>query len=82
MLLEDWRNKLDNNNVVGIVLKDLSKASDFIPHGLLVAKLYAYGFNRDAVAYIYSYLKNWKQCVKTNGTQSYLGNIISGFPNG
>ena len=25
-LLEDWRNKLDNNNVVGAVLTDVSKA--------------------------------------------------------
>ena len=56
-LLQDWRNKLDNCNVVGAVLTDLSKAFDCIPHDLLVAKLDAYGFNRDTVAYIYSYLK-------------------------
>ena len=52
-LLEDWRNKLDND--VGAVLTNLSKAFDCIPHDLLVAKLGAYGFNRDTVAYIYSY---------------------------
>ena len=48
-LLEDWRNKLDNNNVVGTVLTDLSKAFDCIPHDLLVAKLDAYVFNRDTL---------------------------------
>ena len=52
-LLENWRNKLDNNNVVGAVLTDLSKAFDCIPHDLLVAKLDTFGFNRDTVAYIY-----------------------------
>ena len=81
-LLEDWRNKLDNNNVVGAVLTDLSKAFDCIHHDLLVAKLDAYSFNRDTVAYIYSYLKNRKQCVRINGTQSYLGDIISRVPQG
>ena len=49
-LLEDWRNKLDNNNAVGAAVTDLSKDFDFIPHDLLVAKLDAYGFNRDNVA--------------------------------
>ena len=81
-LLEDWRNKLDSNNVVGAILTDLAKAFDCIPHDLLVAKLDAYGFNRDALAYIYSYLKNRKQCFRINGTQSYLWDIISGVPQG
>ena len=47
-----------------------------------MANLDAYGFNRDTVAYIYSYLKNKKQYVRINGTQSYLGDIISGVPQG
>ena len=47
--LEDWNNKLDNNNVAGAVLTDLSKAFDCIPHDLLVAKLDAYGFSRDTL---------------------------------
>ena len=52
-LLEDRRNKLDNINVIGAFLTDLSEAFDCIPHDLLVAKLNAYGFNRDTLAYIY-----------------------------
>ena len=52
-LLEDRRNKLDNINVIGAFLTDLSTAFDCIPHDLLVAKLNAYGFNGDTLAYIY-----------------------------
>ena len=39
-----------NNNAVGAVLTDISKAFDCITHDLLVAKRDAYGFNRDTVA--------------------------------
>ena len=81
-LLKDRRNKLDNNNVVDAILTNLSKAFDCIPHDLLVTKLDAYGFNRHTIAYIYSYLKNRKKCVRINGTQSYLGDIISDIPQG
>ena len=35
-LLEDWRNKLDNNNVVGANSTDLSKAFDCILKPLIV----------------------------------------------
>ena len=66
------------------IVKDflISKMELQFHHDFLVAKLDAYGFNIDTVAYIYSYLKNRKQCVKINGTQSYLGDIISGVPQG
>ena len=63
-------------------MTDLSKPFDCIPHDLLVVKRDAYGFNRVTVAYIYSYLKSRKQYVRINGTQSYLGDIISGVPQG
>ena len=39
---------LDNNEVVGGVLMNLSKASDCIPHDLLIAKSSAYGFDKTA----------------------------------
>ena len=51
---------------------DLSKAFDCIPHDLIIAKLAAYGFKRETLRLIYSYLKGWKQCVKINNTYSDL----------
>ena len=52
---------LDRNRIIGAVLLDLSKAIDYIPHELLVAKLNAYGFDRQALKLIYSYLKERTQ---------------------
>ena len=40
-LLEEWRQHLHNNKVVGGVFKDLSKTFDCVPHDLLIAKLAA-----------------------------------------
>ena len=55
-LVEEWREHLDENFVVGVVLTDLSKTFDCIVHDLLIAKLVACGFSDTALCYIYSYL--------------------------
>ena len=56
---EEWRKNSDNNNFIGAVLMDLSKAFDCIPHDLVIAKLAAYGFDKN-ICHIYSYLKKQK----------------------
>ena len=56
-LLEKWREKLDKNFIVGAVLMDLSKVFDCNPHDLIIAKLTAYGIEREALRLIYSSLK-------------------------
>ena len=60
-LIEEWRNFLDCNKVVGAIVTDLSKAFDCLPHDLLIAKLAAYGFDHNTIELIQSYLKNGKQ---------------------
>ena len=56
-MLEKWREKLDKNFIVGAVLMDLSKVFDCNPHDLIIAKLTAYGIEREALRLIYSSLK-------------------------
>ena len=60
---------------------DLSKAYDCIPHNLLIAKLYAYGFSDKTVTFIYSYLKCRKQNVKIENFYSDFLTLLSGVPN-
>ena len=79
-LLEGWRKKLDDNFVVGAVLSDLSKAFDYIPHDLLIAKLAAYGLSEEPLMYILSYLLNRKQCVRIIDTYIEFENTITGVP--
>ena len=81
-MVEEWKQNLDNNVIVRAVLTDLSKAFDFIPHDLFIAKLSAYGLNRDLLCYFYSYLKGRKQCDQINNEQSEFDRIISGVPQG
>ena len=81
-LIEDWGSHLDNDYLVGAMLMDLSKAFDCIPHDLLIAKLYAYGFDEDALVLTYSYLKRRKQCVRINNTYSTFQEVIFGVHQG
>ena len=41
-LLEDWKREFDNHRYVGAILIDLSKAFDYLPHGIFIDKLAAY----------------------------------------
>ena len=52
-LIEEWIKNLDNNYFIGAVLIDLSKAFDYISHDLEIAKLAAYGFDKNMICYIY-----------------------------
>ena len=70
MLLEKWKNILDNNGYAGTVLMDLSKAFDTINHDFLIAKLHTYGIGKEDLTLIASYLSDRWQKVKINDTFS------------
>ena len=54
--IEKWKKTLDNKGYTGAVLIDLPKVFDTINHQLLIAKLYAYEFSKDALKLIISYM--------------------------
>ena len=56
-MIENWRKFLGLGGHAGALLTDLSKVFNCIDHELLIAKLHAYGFDTDALKFIYSYLR-------------------------
>ena len=80
--IEDWKSALDENKYVGVLFTDLSKAIICLPHGLLLAKLRAYGLNTPACNLIASYLSNRKQRVKIGNARSKWITLSKGVPQG
>ena len=81
-LIEKWKSILDRSGFAGAVLMDLSKAFDTINHELLVAKLHAYGFDKNSLRVIFSYLTDRWQHVKINTTLSSWTELFQGVPQG
>ena len=76
---ENIRKCLDNKNKCGLVLMDLSKAFDALPHDFIVAKLCAYKFEKNSAMLISSYLRHRLQRVKLTVT-GYI--LRGGYPKG
>ena len=81
-LLKHWQESLDNKDIVGTILMDLSKAFDSLPHDLLLAKLAAYGFDKNSLKLLHSYLSNRLQRTKIGSSFSFWLEIVLGVPQG
>ena len=82
LMIEKWKKALDNKKHAGAILIDLSKAFDCINHELLIAKLDAYGFDKNALKFIHSYLTGRKQRTNVSNFLSTWKTITSGVPQG
>ncbi len=81
-LCEEMRQAIDSNEVVALILIDLSKAFDCLLHDLMAAKLIAYGMSHSMVKILISYLRYRKQCVKIGSDTNDWMTILKGFPKG
>ena len=57
-LIEKWEKVLDNKGYGKAILMNLSRTFDTIIHDLLIAKLHVYGFSKESLKLIKSYLTN------------------------
>ena len=78
--IEKWEKAVDNGNVFGAFLTDLSKVFNCLPHDLITAKLNSYGFNLTALNLIHNYLTKQKQITKINHSYSSWEDILFGVP--
>ena len=67
---------------VGLLLLDLSKAFDCLPHRLPLCKLRAYGVSRDACSLLHSYLCSRFQRVKISASRNDWAQVTKGVPQG
>ena len=69
-MLEKFTKALDKGWDYAALLTDLSKASDCIPHDLIIAKIHAYDFDMPSLKLMNSYLTNRHQRIKINNSYS------------
>ena len=79
----DWTNILNKGKgQIDVILLDLSKAFDVVPHHHLLMKLYMYGITGKTHRWIEDFLGNRTQEVFVNGSKSKRGMVKSGVPQG
>ena len=81
-MIDRWNKSLDTKGKAGILLRDLSKAFGCLIHGILLAKLSAYGFDYHYLKLIHSYLTDRLQRVRINASFSSWRDIMFGVPQG
>ena len=69
---------IDQSDVCGMGMMDLSKAYDCLPHDLLLAKMGGYGFRIDSLKLMHSYLVGRRQRVNIGTSVSTWQEIDSG----
>ena len=82
VMIEKWRQSLDNGVHYGALLTDLSEDFDCLSHDLLIAKLHTYGFDIAALKLLHNYFANRNQRVKINSPLISREEILFGVPQG
>ena len=80
-ILDDWISAIDNNEIVGTLLIDLSKAFDLGNHDIMLQKLSLYGLQFSALNWFESYLEYRTQKTFISGKYSCPGKVsVVWFP--
>ena len=80
--LDKCAQSVATGKVVDAIYLDFEKAFDTVPHQRLIGKLKAYGITGGVLKWITDYLSERTQVVSVNGTESEVGTVLSGVPQG
>ena len=78
----DFIQNIEKNSQTDAILLDFSKAFDKVHHASLLNKLKLYGIRKNTFQWIQSFLSERTQKVLVDGTESSLGSVKSGVPQG
>ena len=81
-LVDDWFTAIDNNQIVGSIFLDLSKAFDLVDHTVLKNKLSDFYLSDSTLSWFSSYLEFRSQKVVVSGISSESLPIVTGVPQG
>ena len=81
-MLDDIQRNIDNDQLVGAVFVDLSKAFDTISHAILLNKLTMYGIKDRELEWFNDYLFSCKAVVAFNSCLSDKQDLVTGAPQG
>jgi hypothetical protein len=81
-LVEHVTKSLDEHKDVSALYVDIAKAFDSINHGILLHKMYKYGFRGNTHMWFTSYLQQRLQYVEVDGCKSLLRILRTGVPQG
>ena len=81
-LTDNIRQLIDEGNIVLSLFVDFTKAFDTVDHEILLEKIQHYGIRGHSHNFFKSYLTNRSQFTCVNGSQSEIGKITCGVPQG
>ena len=77
--LNDWTRNFDGGHQTDVIYSDFAKALDTVPHQRLIWKLKQAGVRGRVVSWVESFLRNRRQRVDVNQTESSLRSVYNGI---
>ena len=81
-MYDTWTKAVEEGNMAGVMMVDLSAAFDMVDHALLLDKLKLLGLDKQALQWVGSYLAGRAQCVCVDGQLSPFIDVKYGVPQG